>query len=108
MNIDDLIHRSCMIISEYYKGNLQPFFDSVSEDILWIGPAQGQEIRGKRKLIDTWSNEQQHELTFTMSDIDAVCVSASSSVKEIVLHYDVYTRYPSGNTDVHDQRLHYS
>lgn len=107
MNTDALLHQSILIITEYYNNNLQPFFDAVSEDILWIGPAQRQELRGKQQLIDAWSSES-HNLTFTMGEIRAVCVCASSSVREIILHYDIYTHYPSGNTDIHDQRLHYT
>lgn len=107
MKTDDLIYRSIRIITEYYKNNLQPFFESIGEDILWLGPAERQMIRGKQALLQTFAREENN-LTFTMGTIMAVCVTPHSHVKEIVLHYDVYTHYPSGTTHVHDQRLHYT
>ncbi len=107
MTTDELINRSIFIISEYYKNNLEPYFDSIGEDILWFGPSEGQCIQGKQNIIDTWTQEE-HSLTFTMGDIKVQYVSPTSSVKEIMLEYDICTHYPSGNTHVHRQRLHYT
>ena len=107
MKTDDLIRRSIFIITEYYKNNLEPFFEYISDDVLWLGPAERQQIQGKDTLIQTWSREK-HTLTFTMGNITALCVSPHTHVKEIILHYDVFTHYPSGNIVPHDQLLHYT
>lgn len=40
-----------------------------------------------------------------MGDTKALCISPHSRMKEVILHYDIYTHYPSGNTDMHDQQL---
>lgn len=107
MTSNDLIYKSIHIITEYYNNNLQPFFDNLSEDVLWLGPADGQEIRGRETIISTFSSEV-HELTFTMGSIRATCISPHKATYEIVLQYEIYTHYPDGNTDLHNQRLHYS
>lgn len=107
MKTDDLIYRSIFIITEYYKNNLEPFFENISEDILWIGPSQRQQLKGRETIIRTWAAEN-HNLTFTIGDIKVFCVSPHSHVKEILLRYDIYTHYPSGNTYMHNQRLHYT
>ena len=107
MNTDDLIMRSIHIVTEYYHNNLEPFFENISDDVLWIGPAERQTIQGKDNLIETFATER-HALTFTMGNIKARCISPHTHVKEIVLHYDIYTHYPSGTTDMHDQILHYT
>lgn len=104
---DDLIGKSIHIISEYYNNNLQPFFDNLGEDVLWIGPAEGQELRGRETVISTFSSEK-HNLSFTMGSIRAVCVSPNKSAHEVILQYGIYTHYPDGNTDLHNQRLHFS
>ena len=107
MKTDDIIKLSIFIISEYYKNNLKPFFEYISDDVLWIGPAQRQQIQGKKNLLQTFAAEK-HALTFTMGDIHVLSVSPHSHLKEILLHYDIYTHYPSGNTEMHDQWLHYT
>ena len=107
MKTDALLYRSIFIITEYYKNNLQPIFESLGEDVLWIGPAERQQIQGRDNLVEAFQAEK-HDLTFTMGDITALYISPHRSVKEILLHYDIYTHYPSGNTDMHDQRLHYT
>lgn len=107
MKTDEMINRTIYIIAEYYKNNLQPFFECLSDDVLWIGPAERQWIQGKDRLLQTFAAEK-HALTFTMGDTKAMCVSPHGRVKEVILHYDIYTHYPSGNTDMHDQRLHFT
>lgn len=107
MKPDEMINKTIFIIAEYYKNNLQPFFECLSDDVLWIGPAERQQIQGKDRLLQTFAAEK-HALTFTMGDIKALCISPHSRVKEVVLHYDIYTHYPSGNTDIHDQRVHFT
>lgn len=104
---NELIDKSIYIITEYYNNNLQPFFAHVSEDILWIGPADSQELRGREIIILTFSSEE-HKLTFTMGPIRSESVFLNDSACEIVLHYEIYTHYPDGNTDFHNQRLQYS
>lgn len=107
MRKDDIIKLSIHIITEYYKNNLAPFFACISDDVLWIGPAKRQQIRGRKNLMQTFASEK-HDLTFTMGDIKVICISPSHRVKEVLLHYDIYTHYPSGGTDAHDQCLHYT
>ena len=107
MRAEELIKRSIFIITEYYSNRLQPFFDSFGDDVLWIGPAERQQIQGKARLMEVFA-AGRHELTFTMGDISALCISPHTHVKEVLLHYDIYTHYPSGNTDMHDQRLHFT
>ena len=107
MKSDDLIFRSIDIITEYYQNNLEPFFAAISDDVLWLGPAQRQQIQGRENLIRAFMAER-HELTFTMGDIKSLCVAPDNHVREVLLHYDICTHYPSGNSDMHDQRLHFT
>ena len=107
MTSKDLIYQSIRIITEYYNNNLQPYFDNISEDILWIGPAERQELRGRETIISSFTSEL-HNLKFTIGSIQAISVSPTKSTQEIILKYEIYTHYPDGNTDLHNQRLHYS
>ena len=107
MKTDELLYRSIYIITQYYKNDLEPFFDSISDDVVWLGPAERQMIHGKQELLQAFAREENN-LTFTMGSIMAMCISPHSHVKEVLLRYDVYTHYPSGTTHRHDQRLHYT
>lgn len=107
MRTDELIDRSIHIITEYYRNNLEPFFEAISDDVLWIGPSERQYIRGRSTLMETFARER-HALTFTMGDIKVMCVAPQDHVREVVLHYDVLTHYPSGTVIPRDQRLHFT
>lgn len=107
MNTTDLTQQSITIITEYYKNNLQPFFDAVDENIIWIGPAEGQWLQGRDALIQAWSGEH-HNLTFQMSNIVSNYTTNASDFCEVILRYTVNTYYPDGRVMQHKQRLHYT
>lgn len=108
MSIPDmLIARSIHIITEYYQNRLEPYYESLAEDVLWIGPAEGQELRGRDTIIETFAAER-HSLRFSMGVIRSTYISPHRGVYEILLEYEIHTHYPSGNSDVHQQRLHYT
>lgn len=107
MNFSLITDSSIHIITEYYKNNLTPFFDAIDTDILWIGPAQRQWLQGRDAIIQAFSTEQ-HQLSFTMSNISASTIPCGRHGCEVILTYLIYTHYPSGSHTVHDQRLHYT
>lgn len=102
-----LIARSIYIITEYYQNNLQPYYESLAENVMWIGPAEGQELHGRDTIIKTFS-AARHSLRFEMGIIRSTCLQPHRGIYEIVLKYDIHTYYPSGNSEVHQQRLHYT
>ena len=58
MDTRKIVQKSVNILVEYYENNIQPFKDAMDDDILWIGPLQGQMIRGKRiyQTLMHWKN----------------------------------------------------
>jgi hypothetical protein len=107
LNTKKLAARSILIITVYYKDNLEPYFDALHDDVLWYGPAKGQFLQGRDQMIRAWESGN-HNLTFTMGDIDVQTASNSASYCEVVLSYKIYTHFPSGNNLQHDQRLHFT
>ena len=79
MRTDDLIYRSIYIITQYYKNDLEPFFGSISDDILWLGPAERQMIHGKQTLLQTFAREENN-LTFTMGSIMPMARKPNSGI----------------------------
>ena len=109
MNISAQIRQSVHIITEYYENRLQPFFDAIDDDLLWIGPAERQWMQGKENILNAFTQEEgRHHLTFRMSNISATPISCGAHACEIILTYLVYTYYPNGAMTVHDQRLHFT
>ncbi len=67
------LDKSIYIITEYYKNNLNPYFECLADNVLWLGPAEKQEIRGKENIINAFSNDK-HELTFTIGSIKSTLI----------------------------------
>lgn len=107
MKKEEIIQKSVEMITEYYKDNLEPFFSSVSDDVLWIGPRSGQILQGRSQLMQAWETED-HNLLFSMGNITVKSLSTGRNNLEVLLEYYVDTLFPDGETSRHHQRLHYS
>ena len=71
MNIEKYTICSAAILLEYYDNKIQSFLENCHDDILWLGPAHDQMIRGKDNLIDAFQKEK-HELRFTVSNLVSI------------------------------------
>lgn len=107
MNRKDLIEKSILIITEYYKGNTKPYFDALCDNVLWFGPRAGQMLKGKDTMIQIW-DKAETDTWFTMSNISAESVSTGRNNLEVMLEYYVYTHFHDGTVLQHHQRLHLS
>ena len=88
MDTRKIVQKSVNILVEYYENNIQPFKDAMDDDILWIGPLQGQMIRGKKNLSDTYALEE-HDLTFDVFDMQASVVYSTKQHCEVLLTFIV-------------------
>ena len=52
MNINTISKLTYYIVSEYYKNNLEPFFEYLDDNILWFGPAEKQILKSKPSMLD--------------------------------------------------------
>lgn len=107
MNRQELIQQSIHIITEYYDNKLDPFFDAIAGDVLWLGPRGGQMLRGRDTIISVWSAART-DLQFSMGNIEIETVSCNANNLEVLLEYFVYTHFSDGHIDQHHQRLHLS
>ena len=104
MIISEIMKLSYNVVSRYYNNDLEPFFEYIDEDVLWIGPANKQILHTKRAIIEAWSKETS-ELTFTMGNVTEYSVPLKSKCCCVILSFPVYTHYPDGVTQLHNQRI---
>ena len=68
MNIQKIGDRTAELLNLYYNNEIEPFLNSCHEDVLWIGPADRQVIRGRKNLVDAFHAEK-HELKFSLNNL---------------------------------------
>lgn len=103
MKKKDLTKHTIFLITEYYNNHIQPFLDAFANDCIWIGPAEGQIIRGRDALHETFAAEN-NQLTFSVEDLQAIPLSVNSSSLDVILTYIVTSYYPNGSITVFHQR----
>ncbi|MBQ7504576.1 MAG: LytTR family transcriptional regulator [Ruminococcus sp.] len=104
MNINTISKLTYYIVSEYYKNNLEPFFEYLDDNILWFGPAEKQILKSKQSMLDAWSREQ-NDLTFTIGDVVEYKVPLTKTCCNIIVSFPIFTHYPDGVTHLHNQRI---
>lgn len=104
MRMQEVADKTMEIITRYYQNDIQPFLDLCHEDVLWIGPAEGQVIRTKQALVAAFRAEKQ-TLRFAVSDMMVIPVPiGSTKVFNVMAMYTVDTFWPDGSTNRVHQR----
>ena len=107
MVYNEFLKLSYLIVSEYYRNNLDPLFEYIDDNILWIGPAEKQLLRSKKEMLEAWSKENSN-LTFSMGNVTEYPVSLTPKCCNVILTFPVYTYYPDGVTHMHNQRMDFT
>lgn len=94
---------SLEIISRFFDGVSQPLIDHLGEDVLWLGPRDGQFYRGKETLRNTL--QQVHEqAVYTLGNMSTQLSPVGKKGLNVVLFYDVLAHLPDGTSVLTRQR----
>ena len=96
MNQRAMAELSADLILRYYDNEYLPFLQHMDDDALWYGPAEGQFLRGRETMLRIW-NQEAHDLTFTMGNLQTTVISSHPSFCDVMLSYTVVTHYPDGH-----------
>ena len=103
----NLEQRSADILIEYYNNNLDPYFEAMDKDFLWLGPSRGQWVYGKENLRDMYEKET-HNLSFDIGDLTTTMRMMGSSVCEVIDSFDLTTHYPDNEIVYVRERVHFT
>lgn len=96
------------ILVRYYDNDIEPFLNSCHKNVLWLGPAEGQMIRTRDKLVETFSKEM-HDLKFAVNDLEVISIpTGSSQTAEVLLRFMVDTFWPDGSWNRVHQRISFT
>lgn len=108
MNIKEVADRTAKILNLYYNNEIDPFLEACHDDVLWIGPAAKQVIRGKKNLVDAFHAEE-HELTFSLNNLTVLPLSTTSNtVAEVITFMLVDTIWPDNSVSRVNQRMQFT
>ena len=104
MNQQQIADLSAELIIKYYDNDYMPFLEAMDDDALWYGPAEGQFIPGRENMIEVW-NSEEHNLRFTLGNMEVMHISAHPSFCDVMLSFLVTTHYPNHHDITLLQRL---
>jgi hypothetical protein len=107
MNIKECVEKSLYILSEYYNNRIEPYFEHLADNVIWHGPAIGQQITGRETMRKAWYNEPNH-LTFSLGNVEAQYIQLSPASCEVMMMFVVTTHYPNGDMIPLFQRIQFS
>lgn len=104
MNIQAVAELSAELIIKYYDNDYMPFLSYMDKDALWYGPAKGQFIHGRERMIELW-NAEEHDLRFSLGNMDVEHTTSNHSFCNVILTFYVTTHYPDNNDITLYQRI---
>ena len=108
MNVKKIADRTVEILQLYYNNDIEPFLSACHEDVMWIGPADKQMIRGRKNLIDAFHAEK-HGLKFSLNNLTVIpLMTSSSTVVEILTFMLVDTIWPDNSANRVNQRMQFT
>ena len=96
MDIKKCVEKSLFILSEYYNNRLDPYFNYLADNVIWHGPAIGQQLIGREKMREAWENSPNH-LTFSLGNVEVQYIQLSPASCEVMMMFVVTTYYPNGD-----------
>lgn len=60
ITLNNLAEYTAYLITEFYSGNLQPFFDSLDKNVVWCGALYRQFMHGKDEVLRTFGENPQN------------------------------------------------
>ncbi len=108
MNIKAIGDRTAEILNLYYNNDIEPFLKACHEDVVWIGPAERQFIRGRKNLVDAFRAEK-HSLKFSINNLTVLpLATTSTTVAEIMTFMLVDTIWPDNSMSRVNQRMQFT
>lgn len=59
ITLANIAEYTAYLIIEFYRGNLQPFFDSLDKNVVWCGALDKQFMHGKEEVLRTFGENPQ-------------------------------------------------
>ena len=88
---------SLEVVSQFFDGNPEPLMHHLSENVLWLGPRDGQFLRGSDVLCSII--RQWHErAVYSLGNISTQLSPVGKKGMNVVLFFDVFVHLPEGTS----------
>ena len=94
---------SLEVVSQFFDGTPEPLIEHLSENVLWLGPRDGQFLRGKDVLCSIMQGWQE-KIVYTLGNMSTQISPVGKKGMNIVLFYDILAHLPEGTSVVSRQR----
>ena len=94
---------SLEVVSQFFDGTPGPLIEHLSENVLWLGPRDGQFLRGKDVLCSIMQGWQE-KIVYTLGNMSTQISPVGKKGMNIVLFYDILAHLPEGTSVVSRQR----
>lgn len=94
---------SLEVVSQFFDGNPEPLMEHLSENVLWLGPRDGQFLHG-RDVLCSMIRQWHEKAVYTLGNMSTQISPVGKKGMNIVLFYDVLAHLPEGTSVVSRHR----
>lgn len=93
------------IIEQYYKGNLEPFFDRMHPDVIVLSVGRKMLFQGKKNIIEQFGENLKKDMRYEIESMECSAHQLSSSICFVLLEMNLFAYYPDGRIEKVNQRV---
>lgn len=103
--LNNLVEEYCVesLLDFYNNGNIG-FAEYLDDNVVWYGPLEGQQLRGKDNLIKAFSSGKSG-LKFNIEHLNTKIIPVKANAFTFIADYELYTYYPNGKVLKYNQHL---
>lgn len=105
MNYRDTEALTMQAVTQYYKGNVQPFYEILHPNTVMLSVSRNQLFEGKKKVMEAFRIENESGISYDIENISCKTYRIEASACYAVLDSDIITCYPNGILIRVNQRL---
>lgn len=107
VTLSNISEYTSYLIYEFYNNNLQPFFDALDENVVWIGTMDGQFMHSKQEVVNNFLAEDLI-LKFTVGPIYAEVFPHGKNQCDVVVFFNRTAFYDDGRMLSQNMSYHLS
>lgn len=107
VTLSNISEYTSYLIYEFYNNNLQPFFDALDENVTWVGTMDGQYMRTKQQVVESFSAEEL-TLKFTVGPIYSDVFPHGKNQCDVIVFFNRTAFYDDGRKLSQNMSYHLS
>lgn len=96
VSLKNIAKYAAHLITEFYKGNLEPYFEALDDNVVWCGALDKQFIHGKDNVLKAF-DENPQDIKYSVGPVYTETIPHGQKQCDTLSFFERYAYYPDGS-----------